>query len=222
MPGGDRAAREPWRMALAYLQDGGLDACDVLRAAAGRRGSAAKHGRIVLQMIARGVNTPMTSSAGRLFDAVAMLCGGPPVTTFEGQAAMWLEALADRGASDAGYPFSVDEPAGDGPLIADTRPLVRSTVRDRLSGVAPQVVARRFHSTLAEMIAAICGELRRRTGLSGVALSGGVFLNGLLAAAVENRLAGDRFQVYRHRVVSPGDGGLSLGQLAVAAARQEL
>jgi hydrogenase maturation protein HypF len=83
------------------------------------------------------------------------------------------------------------------------------------------VVARRFHSTLAEIVRAVCDTIRQRTRLSDVVLSGGVFLNGVLTAAVENRLAGDRFQVYRHRVVSPGDGGLSLGQLAVAAAQQE-
>jgi hydrogenase maturation protein HypF len=220
MPGGDRAAREPWRMALAYLHDGGLDAPDVLRATGVATAAPAEPHGIILQMIARRVNAPMTSSAGRLFDAVAALCGGRHVTTFEGQAAMWLESIAGTVAGEVSYPFTCHRPDG-GAIVVDTRPLVRAVANDRLCGVAPAVVARRFHSTLAEIVRAVCDTIRQRTRLSDVVLSGGVFLNGVLTAAVENRLAGDRFQVYRHRVVSPGDGGLSLGQLAVAAAQQE-
>jgi hydrogenase maturation protein HypF len=220
MPGGDRAAREPWRMALAYLHDCGLDARDVLRATGGTNAASAEHHAIVLQMIARRLNAPMTSSAGRLFDAVAALCGGRQVTTFEGQAAMWLESIAGTVAAEATYPFDVQQPDG-GAIVVDTRPLVRAIVNERLCRVTPEVVARRFHSTLAVIIRTVCDTIRQRTGLCDIVLSGGVFLNGLLTAAVENRLAGDRFRVYRHRVVSPGDGGLSLGQLAVAAAQQE-
>jgi hydrogenase maturation protein HypF len=220
MPGGDRAAREPWRMAVAHLQDGGLDAADVLGATGGTNPASAGQQRVVLQMIARRVNAPMTSSAGRLFDAVAALCGGSHVITFEGQAAMWLESIAGTVAAGAGYPLDFERQPGGGATVVDTRPLVRAVVADRRAGVRPEVVARRFHSTLVEIIRAMCDAIRQRTGVADVVLSGGVFLNGLLTAAAENRLAGDGFQVYRHRVVSPGDGGLSLGQLTVAAAQE--
>jgi hydrogenase maturation protein HypF len=219
MPGGDRAAREPWRMAIAHLQDAGLDTADVLDATGGTNQTSAGQQRVVLQMIARRVNAPMTSSAGRLFDAVAALCGGSHVITFEGQAAMWLESIAATVAAEPGYSFDFYQ-GGGGVTIVDTRPLVRAVVADRRAGIRPEVVARRFHSTLVEIIRAVCDAIRQRTGVAEVVLSGGVFLNGLLTAAAENRLAGDGFQVYRHRVVSPGDGGLSLGQLTVAAAQE--
>ncbi len=222
LPGGDKAAREPWRMALSHLRDAGIDDADALR------GVPPATRRAVGQMIERGVNAPLTSSVGRLFDAVAALCGAAGSTTFEGQAAMWLESLAES-SDDAGrYPFALagggkpdldhdaSEPAA--PLTVDTRPLIRAIEADRRAGIARAVIARRFHTTLTAIVGEVARLLRDRTGLSRVALSGGVFLNGILTAEVETLLASDGFAVYRHRVVSPGDGGLSLGQLAVAAA----
>ena len=222
LPGGDRAAREPWRMALSHLRDAGIDDADALR------GVPAATRRAVGQMIERGVNAPLTASVGRLFDAVAALCGAAGSTTFEGQAAMWLESLADTSDDPGRYPFvlagdekpdldhEASEPAA--PLTVDTRPLIRAIEADRRAGVARAVIARRFHTTLAAVVGEVARLLRDRTGLSRAALSGGVFLNGILTAEVETLLASDGFAVYRHRVVSPGDGGLSLGQLAVAAA----
>ena len=213
LPGGDRAAREPWRMALAHLRDAGLDEANVLRGVPGTTM------RAVAQMIERGLNAPMTSSVGRLFDAVAALCGAAASMTFEGQAAMWLESLAEQCADQVPYPCELMQPTElAAPAIVDTRPLIRAIDEDRRRGVPSAVIARRFHTTLADVALDIGRALRARTGLKRVALSGGVFLNGLLTAEVETRLCEDGFQVYRHRVVSPGDGGLSLGQLAVAAA----
>ena len=213
MPGGDRAAREPWRMALAHLRDAGLDDSDALRAV------SLTTRRTVAQMVERSLNTPLTSSVGRLFDAVAVLCGAAQETTFEGQAAMWLESLAEQSRDEGRYPFALEEAAEPtAPLMVDTRPLIRGIEQDRRAGAMPAVIARRFHSTLAEIVRDVVQILGARTRLRQVVLSGGVFLNGILAAEVESLLAATGFEVYRHRVVSPGDGGLSLGQLAVAAA----
>jgi len=104
------------------------------------------------------------------------------------------------------------------PLIVDTRPIIRAVAEEASDGVPAARVARRFHSTMVDLVAEVCGRLRLATGVESVALSGGVFLNALLTSEVGARLARDGFRVYRHRLVPPNDGGLSLGQLAVAAA----
>ena len=132
---------------------------------------------------------------------------------------MELEWLASGVAPDGAYPFALTQPS-DGPLVVDTRPLIRAVADEAARGVGAALIARRFHSALVELIAAVCGRLRRATGIGAVVLSGGVFLNALLTAEVSARLRGSNFRVYRHRLVPPNDGGLSLGQLAVAAARQ--
>jgi hydrogenase maturation protein HypF len=176
--------------------------------------------RTVARMIERGVNAPMTSSVGRLFDAVAAMCGAAKAMTFEGQAAMWLESLAEQSTDRDRYPLAFAEPPDPAAtMTVDTRPLIRALDEDRRRGVAPAVIARRFHRTLAEVLRNVALLIRARTGVNRVALSGGVFLNAMLTAEVETQLVDCGFEVYRHQVVPPGDGGLSLGQLAVAAAR---
>jgi hydrogenase maturation protein HypF len=207
LPGGDRAIREPWRMAVSHLRDAGAES-PALRARL-----VPVELRTVERMLDRGLNTSLTSSAGRLFDAVASLAGVRDRVSYEGQAAIELEWLATEIAPDGAYPFEF----GGEPLVVDTRPIIRAVVADLSRGVGAALIARRFHSTLAEVIAAVCGRLRKETGLGVVTLSGGVFLNALLTQEVTGRLADDGFRVYRHRVVPPNDGGLSLGQLAIAA-----
>jgi hydrogenase maturation protein HypF len=174
-------------------------------------------------MLERRFRTPLTSSAGRLFDAVASLVGVRDRVSYEGQAAVELEWLASRGAPAGSYPLLIDQARAEGPseapLVVDTRPLIAAVVEDVGRQVEPAVIARRFHSTLVEVIASVCARLRESTGLGAVVLSGGVFLNALLTTEVGARLTADGFRVYRHRLVPPNDGGLSLGQLAIAAAR---
>ncbi len=170
-------------------------------------------------MLERRVNCPMTSSAGRLFDAVATLAGVRDTVSYEGQAAVELERLALGAAPDAAYPFGVDEAMPDGPLVVDSRPLIRAVARDAGNGVETARIARRFHSALVEIVATVCRRIRKTTGVEAVTLSGGVFLNTLLTSEVCDRLRGDGFRVYRHHRVPPNDGGLCVGQLAIAARR---
>ena len=213
MPGGDKAAREPWRMAAAYLDDAGAR----ISIPTGRVPAAAR--RTVENMLARRFNCPLTSSAGRLFDAVASIAGVRDYVNFEGQAAMELEWLAGNVAPNGAYPFDLSWPVDSSkPGVIDTRPLILSAAEDAYGGVGAANIARRFHSTLVAIIADVCGRISERTGLDAVVLSGGVFLNAVLTKEVQQCLARMGLRVYRHRLVPPNDGGLSLGQLAVAAA----
>jgi hydrogenase maturation protein HypF len=214
MPGGEQAIRQPWRMAVAHLLDA---TCGF---AVLERRLQAEALRTAVKMLERHFNTPQTSSAGRLFDAVASLAGVRDQVSFEGQAAMELEWLAMGVAADGAYPFDVEATSANETLLVDTRPMIQAVAEDARRGVDAAQIARRFHSTMVELIVAVCGRLRRATGLGAVALSGGVFMNVLLTREVIARLNGEGFQVYRHELVPPNDGGLSLGQLAVAAAQE--
>jgi hydrogenase maturation protein HypF len=213
MPGGDRAIREPWRMAVAHLADAGTASASL------KARLAAVELRTVKRMLERRFNTPLTSSAGRLFDAVAALAGVRDRVSYEGQAAVELEWLATQVEQDGAYPLEVSDSGEEGgtALVIDTRPLIAAVAREAGQGVGGAGIARRFHTTMVDLIADVCGRLRKATGLAAVVLSGGVFLNALLSREVNARLAGAGFRVYRHRLVPPGDGGLSLGQLAIAA-----
>jgi len=211
MPGGEQAIREPWRMAVAHLADACASSPPLRARVLPRRM------KMVEQMLDRQVNTPPTSSAGRLFDAVAALCGVRDQVSYEGQAAVELEWLATSTSRDGAYPFELASGASTGPLVIDTRPLITVVALEANRGVAAPVIARRFHTTLVEVVARVCGSLRDSSGLNAVVLSGGVFLNALLTCEVCSRLQQAEFRVYRHRLVPPSDGGLSLGQLAIAA-----
>jgi hydrogenase maturation protein HypF len=164
-----------------------------------------------------GLASPLTSSAGRLFDAVAAIAGLRDRVSFEGQAAMELEWLGAGATLDRAYTFDLDQ--SHHPIVVDPRPMIREAVADVLAGTFKAAVARRFHAGLAEAITAVCRLLRSDTGIETVVLTGGVFLNGLLTGDCFMHLRRDRFRVYRHERLPPNDGGLSLGQLAVAAAR---
>jgi hydrogenase maturation protein HypF len=212
MPGGDQAVKEPWRMAVAHATASGVEC----RALWGRLEPGSL--RVVAQMLRRGVRTPPTSSMGRLFDAVASLVCLRDRVTYEGQAAIELEWLASQADADGEYPFEICEQPGSA-LEIDLRPLIRAVIEDVDRGVTPEKIARRFHAGLVQMIAVVCSAIRRETGIDLVVLSGGVFHNALLTRESSKRLQADGFAVYRHVKVPPGDGGISLGQLAVAAAR---
>jgi hydrogenase maturation protein HypF len=166
------------------------------------------------QIIGRGLNCPPTSSLGRLFDAVASLLGLRSEVSYEGQAAIELEMMAI--ASDRGYPFMIE--AG-WPLQLDVMPTIRGVVQDAQRNIPNAIIAGRFHQTTARLFAETCRRIRQRTNLETVVLSGGVFQNRLLLERTMALLQADQFQVYINRLVPPNDGGLCLGQAAVAAAR---
>jgi hydrogenase maturation protein HypF len=204
MAGGDAAVREPWRMALSWLIEAGLP---TERVAYPRQDAIAA-------MIRHGVGVVATSSAGRLFDAVASLVGLRHVTTYQGQAAMELEAVADD--SDDAYPLDVLEGP---PLEIDPRALMRSVVSDLDRGEPVGRISGRFHAALAATIAEACRRIRERSDVSTVALSGGCFQNRLLTEQAARRLGALGFEVLLHARVPCGDGGIALGQAAVAAWR---
>jgi len=208
MPGGDAASREPWRMAVSHLVAAGLD--PGLSPVATRVGANAVGA--ARAMIERGFNAPFTSSIGRLFDAVASLAGVCDRMSFEGQAAMRLESLA-AACRDGGYEFAFSPEDGS----IDAGPLIRAVAEDAVRGVGVDIIARRFHTAVVDMVAAACRRVRERTGVDVVVLSGGVFSNAILAREAAARLRDEGFRAYRHAALPPNDGGLALGQMAIAA-----
>lgn len=207
LPGGDAAAKEPWRMALSCL----VDSCGTMDALKGFQERIGGKAGIVAEMIRKGVNSPLTSSMGRLFDAAASIAGVRDDITFEAEAAIEFESIASEG-EDA-YPFELE---GEGPITIDTRPLIRAMVKDANSGIPVGSMAGRFHSTIAEMVLRVSEILSSKTGINDVVLSGGVFQNRLLSELTEGKLRAAGFEVYRQERVPANDGGISLGQAAVA------
>jgi hydrogenase maturation protein HypF len=217
MPGGDAASRQPWRMALSYLHAVLGKEAD---AAAGRlldRDQASR--RSILRMLERSINAPLASSMGRLFDAVSALLGLCGENTFEGQAAIRLEVAAREAPEGMpGYEWRLRE-EGSG-LIADPGPVIRSILEDLRQGRPRAEIARRFHRSIAELTVLCCRRIRQQDGLNRVALTGGSFQNAILAEQSADLLRRDGFQVLTHRRVPPNDGGVALGQAAVAVFRQ--
>ncbi|MGW7482229.1 carbamoyltransferase HypF [Nonomuraea muscovyensis] len=212
MPGGVTAIRQPWRMAAAFLHAASVPA-EGLGVA---RRNAAAWPAVSALAAAGGPSAPVTSSAGRLFDAVAALLGVRDTVTYEGQAAMGLEQRVDPGVGD-GYPVTVTGPS---PVLIRSTDLVRGVAEDLRRDVPAGVVAARFHHGLAGAVAAAVRLVAGATALDTVALSGGVFGNTVLLGGVADRLRGDGFRVLTHRRVPCNDGGISLGQAVVAAARR--
>jgi hydrogenase maturation protein HypF len=210
LPGGDAAVRNPWRMALAHAEDAG-----VLEKAAPLLAAHEQEADAVLQQIRATSDGWLTSSAGRLFDAVAALAGLADVATYEGQPAMLLEQAAEGGATRE-YGFEVV--AGNGGVVLDSRPIVAAVVRDLRRGRPAGEVAGRFHRTIAAATLEVCRAIRGITGLQRVCLSGGVFNNDLLAADLVARLETVGFEVFLPRQAPVGDGGIALGQVLVANA----
>lgn len=202
-PGGDAAALEPWRMAAAALWV--LGQGDAIAA----RFPDQRFSGLLGQVLARGVNCPETSSAGRLFDAACGLLGVHPVATFEGQAPMALEAMVTtpQVLQDG---WRLDDPTG----VLDTLPLLDALSADDMT---PEQGANLFHGTLAAALVDWAARAALRTGVRTVGLSGGCFFNRVLTRLVAEGLRDRGLTVLTHRAVSPGDPGLSLGQAWIAA-----
>src|SRR6202035_1078265 len=217
-PGGDACAREGWRMAIAYLAAAG-ELRDTPPAWFNESAGAPDQRRWrLVSRLATSDAPPISTSAGRLFDAVASLIGVAHVSTFEAEAAMRLEALATA----AGDLASVETPDIDvdgDPAILDTVGLVRTLFRERQQGRSPDVLAAMFHESMARGIANMCIRLGAKLEVNRIALSGGVFQNALLLARVERLLRERDLLVYTNQQVPANDGGISLGQALVAVSQ---
>ncbi len=214
-PGGDVAARECWRMALSHVLDAFEGDVDEQTMGLVCREVARARANVVEKMVKAGFNSPLTSSCGRLFDAVAALAGVCRQQTYEGEAAGLLEAAIPASEWDrfTAFPVSIEEK--NGRLVLDNRPLIRAIVEALLKGENSASVAGSFHRYLVESTVEICRRLRERTGLSRVALSGGVFQNLFLSSALPAALERSEFKVFLHRALPPNDGCISLGQICV-------
>ncbi|MBW2709200.1 MAG: carbamoyltransferase HypF, partial [Deltaproteobacteria bacterium] len=212
LPGGDAAAKSPWRMGLIYLYHAYGEKLFDLSIPFVRELDR-DMSSIILKMAQKGINSPLTSSCGRLFDAVSALIGIRKEIAYEGQAAIELEMcrnLVDEGA----YAFDIHARAGE--WIMETAPIIRGVVTDLLEGEGPDVISRRFHNTLIKMLHQICVTVRTESRIEQVALSGGAFQNEALLSGVTKALSADGFEVWSQEKVPANDGGLSLGQAVIA------
>jgi len=222
MPGGEAAIREPWRMALGHLHAAGVNVSD--SATLRLLGAKEQEARVLLRMIERGVNTPLTSSCGRLFDAVAAIVLQRREVDYEAQAAIELEGLAVDESDDptASSAYQVELCGGDWenrePIRISVAPLWRGLLDDLRLEKSRAGIAARFHTSIAAAFVQAAQRARAVTGIGQVALSGGCMHNRRLARLLRTGLEAGGFEVFKHRQVSPGDGGLSYGQVAVAAA----
>jgi hydrogenase maturation protein HypF len=214
LPGGDTAIREPWRMAVSYLAHHFgrsflnwripfVEQLDIRKA------------ELLLQMMQKDVNSPLTSSCGRLFDAVSALVGLRQQVNYEAQAAIELEMAITGSSSEPPYPMDLTR-EGNGWTIS-TRRMFEAIVRDIESRKPASVISRRFHDGLIEVLVRVANFIRQRTWLEQVCLSGGTFNNSYLLEHLSSRLRAERFEVFTHSEVPAGDGGLCLGQAVVAA-----
>lgn len=210
LPGGEAAIREPWRLAAAALIDAGEE-LDLLARIDRRRLDA------IRSLIAGRVAAPLSTGAGRWFDAVSALCAIRDELSYEGQPAIELEAVA-ASTVEPPFSFAIEAPEGK-PLCVDLRPTIRAVAGALRGGAPVPLVAARFHSTMAEVVAALCRGGRESTGVETVALSGGCFQSARLTELSKQLLEAGGFEVLLHRRVPPNDGGVALGQAAVAAFR---
>ncbi len=218
LPGGEQAINQPWRMALSYLVTEFPDSFTA---------SFAAHARTFLPHVPeeecsgvisliRSGSAPLTSSCGRLFDAVAALLGLCLKSSYEGQAAVRLESLTVPGIRER-YAFIVE--TANSPAQLSFAPTLAEIIADLDKGIDPAIIATRFHNTVSAAVVATCEYLRQQRGIETVVLSGGVFQNAFLLDRVCAGLREKGFAVFRHHRVPPNDGGLALGQAAVALAR---
>jgi hydrogenase maturation protein HypF len=211
LAGGDAAVHEPWRVARSYL----LDAFDNRPPPGLRLLSSVpeKSVRMLDALLERRIQTIDTSSCGRLFDAVAALVGLHSVVSFEGQAAVALEAIAD--SANEAYDFAI---GGREPFQVDMRPMVLQIVDEVQRGVRTSHISARFHNTLIAVAGDMCDRMRAATGFSRVCLGGGCFQNARLLSGCVRTLRANGFEVFFPQQVPANDGGIAFGQAAIAAA----
>ncbi|MBW1643381.1 MAG: carbamoyltransferase HypF, partial [Deltaproteobacteria bacterium] len=213
MPGGEAAIKEPWRMAVSYLYDAFGQEFKNLRLPVLNKFDEKKI-KIIAEMIEKKVNSPDTSSLGRLFDAIAAICGIRDTVHFEGQAAMELEMAAGKKTNEI---YDYEWTSGDVYRILPG-PIIKGVVKDIENGVHTSEISSKFHQTLVRLFSDLCETIRKETELKRIVLSGGVFQNTLLLTGLSEALEKKDFKVFTHRLVPANDGGISLGQAVIAAA----
>ena len=209
MPGGERAIAEPWRMACSWLTQMRAPLPPAFESIAQPRWN------MVARMSMTGMGSPTTSSAGRLFDAVAALCGVRLEVSYEGQAAIEFEALADPAGAD---PYTFPQEKGP-PIVLNPRPMIIAILADLRAGVPVATISARFHAAIALATAEACTTAAERASLDTVVLSGGVFQNRLLLRLTASALQDAGLRVLTPRLLPPNDGQIAYGQVAVAAAQ---
>lgn len=213
MPGSTAAIKEPWRMAISYLYDAYGENFINLGLPILKQIEPPKL-KVIVDMILKGVNSPQTSSLGRLFDGVAAIAGIRQRVNFEGQAAMELEMLA---AGDVRSTYDYQW-ASEDPIKILPAPIVRGVAQDVQDGLPIAEISAKFHRTLITLFAELCTSIRRSAGLKRVVLSGGCFQNAILLTGLIRELELRNFEVFSHRQVPCNDGGIALGQALIAAA----
>jgi hydrogenase maturation protein HypF len=213
LPGGDLVTKEPWRTAVSYLykyfgkyfHDFDLDFLKNIPKA---------KIELLIEAMDKKINAPLSSSCGRLFDAVSALINLCPVSKFHAEAPMRLESIADTNITES-YLFN------QGKDIS-FEPTFREIIVDLRNNIHPGIISAKFHNTIINVIFATASEIRKNTRISKVVLSGGSFQNAILLGETETKLKENNFEVFAHEKVPSNDGGIALGQLAIAAKRREL
>lgn len=211
MPGGDAVTKEPWRTTVSYLYQ--VFGKDFLQFGLEFLNNIPDGKiRLILQAIEKKINSPLSSSCGRLFDAVSAMINLCPVSDFHAEAPMRLESIATENI-DQCYPFTFKETIG-------FKPAIREIVNDLKQQVPQGVIAAKFHNTMINVIFASAEKARQKTGLNKVVLSGGSFQNAIMLGGAMNKLNANGFEVFVHKKVPANDGGIALGQMAIAAKRR--
>jgi len=213
MPGGDKATEEPWRMGVAYLYK--TFGSDILKLDLPFLNKIEKRDiELILQVIDKGINCPLTSSAGRLFDSVAAILNICTHADFHAEAPMRLESIIDENVNEE-YNYHIDE-------VISLTGTIREIVGDIQSGKSGPVIAAKFHNTIISVIFATVLKIAQKKNIRKIVLSGGSFQNRYMSGKIENLLKNNDFQVFTHTKVPCNDGGLALGQLVIAAKRREM
>jgi len=217
LPGGEAAILHPAQMAVSFLWDVFAENIYELNLPLLKNIGEAKMSALV-KMIQVGINAPLTSSLGRIFDAVSVILNYREKISYEGEAAVALEMLA-TGQKEKPYPFALR--SSSEPAAIDLEPTIKQIVEDLNQSISKSRVAARFHATIIEVVVAVCQKIEKTGGLKKVCLSGGCFMNRILLEGCYRRLTDLGFEVYFNSQVPINDGGLAVGQALIANARKE-
>lgn len=219
LPGGDSAAKEPYRMAISYLYSAfGDDFIDMDIPLLKRLNR--NNVKILKRMVERGINSPLTSSCGRLFDAVSSIIGVCDIVSYDAQAAIELEMIASTGIQES-YDYEIIDSKDRNPILIDVREMIRNIVYDLNMGISQGIISAKFHNTIVDFIVKVCEKMRYDFSINNVVLGGGSFQNNYILTKLCKNLDEKEFNLYFHKKIPTNDGGISLGQAVIANFLQE-